>query len=61
MKERAFKKLPKTKITHLRVDKFGKLISFHEYGMQTEHGWLIDDDGDAVAIGTIRIEMSWEK
>ena len=61
MKERAFKKLAKTSISHLRVDKFGKHISFYEYGMKTKYGWLIDDDGDAVAIGTIRIEMSWEK
>ena len=61
MKEKAFKKLAKHKTSNMRIDKWGKLIDFHQYGMKTDHGWLIDDDGDAVAIGTIKIELSWEK
>ena len=61
MKEKAFKQLKKHESSGLRIDKWGKLIDFHQYGMKTDHGWLLDDDGDAVSIGTIRIIKSWEK
>lgn len=61
MREQAFKKLKKHESSGLRIDKWGKLIDFHQYGMKTDHGWLIDDDGCAVSIGTIRIIKSWEK
>ena len=60
MKERAFNKLKKTDNPFERVDKFGNVIDFGQYGQKTEKGWLIVD-GEAVSIGTVRIDASWEK
>ena len=60
MKEKAFNKLKKTSNPFQRVDKFGNIIDFGEYGHKTEKGWLIVD-GEAISIGSIRIDASWEK
>ena len=60
MKEKAFNMLRKTANPCERIDKFGKIIDFHSYGQKTEKGWLIVDS-EAVSIGTVRIDKSWEK
>ena len=60
MKEKAFNMLRKTANPSERIDKFGKVIDFHSYGQKTEKGWLIVDS-EAVSIGTVRIDKSWEK
>ena len=60
MKEKAFNMLRKTANPCERIDKFGKIIDFHSYGQKTEKGWLIVDS-EAVSIGTVKINKSWEK
>ena len=51
MKERAFNKLKKTNNPFQRVDKFGKVIDFGEYGKDTDKGWLIVNK-EAISIGS---------
>ena len=60
MKEKIFKQLKKHTYSGMRIDKWGRLIDFHQYGIKSDNGWLIVD-GEAVNINTVRIVTSWEK
>ena len=60
MKKKIFEQLPKGKNSYERIDKFGRIVDFREYGKKVKSGWLIVD-GEAVNINTVKVICSWEK